>query len=678
MARKISRREFIKGAAASAVSVAGLGLLSACGEASGEPTAATSTPSAPVKGIYTPGTYTAKAAGYHSDVTVTLTFDENSITEAVVDAAGETETVGAAAADKLAEQILSAQSGDIDGVSGASRTSDAVRAAAAECIAQASGVPVAAAGKKEQAPTVVVGANTDWLGSAPEIAESEIVETIETGVLVVGGGNAGLMTAARSAKAGAKVLVIEKSVSCMNERHWIGAVDSAAAKEAEISVDRDKLAQELCRYASHRCDERLIRLWINHSGAMIDWYGDVVRQYNPDVKVHMEWDLGNDEHGVYYVPATMHNFQDDIPEHDYSEATSAYGLASLLQFLQDHGGEIRYETTLVKLEQNGEGRVTGVIAKTAEGYIRINAEKGVALCCGGYAYDKQMLAVLNPNAYLSTVEADASALDTGDGIKAAMWIGADKDPDPTAMLFDRGTIAPGELSDGNWEKSGYFHLGSQPWLKVNLRGERFCNESLPYDFVLHAAFMEPEHLYNTIYDSSWMEQIEQFQQIGCARIIPSQSGGKLQIFSPEAEAGLLAGMEAAGFVQRADTLEELAEKLNIPVDTFLATVKRYNELCAKGTDEDFGKEQYRMLPLEKAPFFGCRQGASLLCTLDGLRINTKMQVLDKESNPIEGLYAAGDCSGGFFAHNYPEYIVGVAVGRTLTEGYLLGEELAKA
>ena len=133
-------------------------------------------------------------------------------------------------------------------------------------------------------------------------------------------------------------------------------------------------------------------------------------------------------------------------------------------------------------------------------------------------------------------------------------------------------------------------------------------------------------------------------------------------------------MEQGGLIQKADTLEELAEKLNMPADAFVATVERYNELCAKGEDEDFGKESYRMLPLENPPYYGCRQGATVLCTLDGLRINTKMQVLDTEGNPIEGLYSAGDCSGGFFAHNYPEYIVGVAIGRTLTEGY----ELAKA
>lgn len=669
--KEISRRQFVKGMAAGAVGFMGMGLLSACGDSGNTPS-----PTPEAKGLYTPGTYTATATGYHGEVKVTMTFDANSITNVVVDAAGETENVGAAAADTLARQVMDAQSSAIDGVTGASLTSNAVRTAAADCIAQAGGTVAAAPTVVEQ---ITVGPNTDWLGKAPEIGESEITETLETEVLVVGGGNAGLMTAAKAAEGGAKVLVIEKAISSMNERCFIGAVDSAAARAAGVKVDKDKLAVELCRYASHRCDERLIRLWLNHSGAMIDWYGSVVKQYNPGVKVHMEWDLGAEgASSAYYVPATMHNFQDDIPEHDYSGATSFYGLSSLTSFLTEHGGAVRYETILVKLERSAAGRVTGAIAQSGGKYIRINASKGVALCCGGYAYDKTMLATLNPDAFLSTVEADASALDTGDGIKAAMWIGADKDPDPTAMLFDRGTIAPDQLSDGNWAKSGYFHLGSQPWLKVNLRGERFCNESVPYDFVLHAAFMEPDHLYNTIYDSSWMDQIAQFQQIGCARIIPSKSGGKLQICSPEAEMGLLMGMEQAGFVQRADTLEELAEKLNMPVDTFMATVNRYNELCEKGVDEDFGKESYRMLPLKTAPFFGCRQGASLLCTLDGLRINTKMQVLDTDSNPIEGLYAAGDCSGGFFAHNYPEYVVGVAVGRTLTEGYLLGQELAQA
>lgn len=671
----MDRRGFLKYAAAGALSAGAAGVLTACSKNG----TAVDSAETPIKAVYTPGSYTAAAAGYASDVSVTVTFDETSIVEVMVNAEGETQTVGVAAADKLAKQVMDAQSSAIDGVSGATRTSKAVKQAVAECIRQASGGTVVEGGDIAVTDVVEVDSDADWLGTAPEIAESEISQIVDTEVLVIGAGNAGLMTAAKAAEQGAKVLVIEKGISSMNERHWIGAVGTAAAKEAGVEIDKNKLVEELCRYASHRCNERLIRLWADHSGEAVDWYESVVKKYHPAVKLHAEWDVGEHDHGPYYVPATMHNFQDEIPEHDYSSETAHYGLESLAQNVQDHGGEIRYETSLVKLLQAENGRVTGIIAKDSNNkYLRINASKGVALCCGGYAVNKQMLAAMNPDAYQSVVQSDASALNTGDGIKAAMWIGAEKDPDGTAMLFDRGGIAPGQTADGNWDKAGYFHLGSQPWLKVNLNGERFCNESVPYDFILHAAYMEPGHLYNTIYDSNWQEQVRQFHQIGCARIEPSMSGGKLQIFSWQAEMGLLGALEQAGIVQKADTLEELAEKLGLPVDPFMETVKRYHELCAKGVDEDFGKPAYRMLPLETPPYYGCRQGASILCTLDGLRINTKMQVLDKVGVPIEGLYAAGDCSGGFFAHNYPEYIVGVAVGRTLTEGYLLGEILAQA
>ena len=333
----------------------------------------------------------------------------------------------------------------------------------------------------------------------------------------------------------------------------------------------------------------------------------------------------------------------------------------------------------LKLEQDADGRVSGALVRRADkSIVRFKASKGVLLTTGGYVCDKKMFAALNPVAYTSCLGSDASALDTGDGIRAAMWLGAAKDADATAMIFDRGSTTPDQGIDGNWEKSGYFHLGSQPWLKVNVNGERFCNESVPYDFIVHAASLQPQRVYNTIYDSNWMEHIEKFQQIGCARIIPSKSGGKLQIFSPQAEMGLLGALEQAGIIQKSDTFEEMAEKLGMPADAFAATVARYNELCAKGVDEDFGKEATRMVALDKPPYYGVRQAGTVLCTLDGLRINTRMEVLDGEGNVIPGLYAAGDCSGGFFAHNYPEYIVGVAIGRTLTEAYLVGGQLAQA
>ena len=665
----MNRREFLKKAGLMTAGMAAAGALGVTGGLAED------------SPVYTPGVYTASAEGHGGGmVKVTVTFDEKSITDIVIDASEQTEAIGVPAAKALEKQIMAAQSSAIDGVTGATSTSRAVKNAVADCIKQASngriieGGDIAAAAEEE----IKIGA-ADWLGEAPVIDETEIAETIETQILVVGAGNAGLIAAAKASSVGGQVLVIDKGVSSTTERHWIGALGTAEAIACNAKADKNLTVAELCKYASHRCDERLIRLWADRSGEAVDWLYSLVKESHPDVELHMEWDIGNGGHDTFYVPATMHNFQDNIPEHAYSSGTAEYGFDSMISAIRKNGGEIRYETALVKLEQNGAGRVTGIIATNAEGrYIRINAAKGVLLACGGYAANKAMLAAINPDAYISTINNSYCTLDTGDGIKAGMWIGADKDPDGTAMLFDRGGMRPDQdVMSANWDETGYFHMGSQPWLKVNMRGERFSNESQPYDFILHAGFMQPGHMYSTIYDSEWMRHVTQFHQIGCARIAPSESGGKLQIFSPELEARILGMLEARGIVQRADTLEELAVKLHLPVDTFVSTVNRYNELCEKGVDEDFGKEAYRMIPLKTAPFFGCRQGASLLCTLDGLRINEKMQVLNQEGEPIEGLYAAGDCSGSFFAHNYPEYVVGVAVGRSLTEGYVVGEALGR-
>jgi len=125
---------------------------------------------------------------------------------------------------------------------------------------------------------------------------------------------------------------------------------------------------------------------------------------------------------------------------------------------------------------------------------------------------------------------------------------------------------------------------------------------------------------------------------------------------------------ALGYLQKADTLDELAEKLNIPVDEFKKTVWRYNTLCLQGKDEDYGKSPHRMTPVVEPPFYGIRTCAWHLTTLNGCRINTNMQVIREDGTPIEGLYATGDCTGGFFANNYPNLFTGLACGRTMTFG----------
>lgn len=502
----------------------------------------------------------------------------------------------------------------------------------------------------------------------PPKSITDFIKTVDTDVLVIGAGNAGLFAACAAAEKGAKVTVLERNAMVGMGREWIGALDSRLQKKAGVSIDKFEVIEELSRYASHRVDQRLIKLWADNSGKTVNWLEDVAKEYGAHMV--LETDTSEENHGVYRTYPIQHNIQTDEKP---IESTHL-----LLDKSKELGVEILLETPMVQLirESDNKGKVTGAVAETKEGYIRINAKKGTILCTGGYSNNIEMLEDMNPLAVSSCAATASNAGSQGDGIKAATWIGAAKDDVGTAMIFDRAAIVPG--TDGkDWSKGAWLHMGSQPFLKVNLNGERFSNESIPYDFIVHASSLQPNDKYCMIWDADWIEHTRKFHTIGCSRIQYSKSGSKLMLFDENATAGFHEGqLVPAGIIVESDTLEGLAEKLKIPVDTFVANVKRYNELCQKGIDEDFGKESYRMISLEKPPYRGAVLGGQLLCTLDGLRINTELQVLDTNLQPIEGLYAAGNDSGGFFADNYPEYIIGSACGRTITFGRLAGQIVA--
>jgi hypothetical protein len=206
-------------------------------------------------------------------------------------------------------------------------------------------------------------------------------------------------------------------------------------------------------------------------------------------------------------------------------------------------------------------------------------------------------------------------------------------------------------------------------MKVNMDGNRYCCESAPYDFSLYPLENEKNGVYCMIWDANYWQNADSFHTIGCSRLIGSPSvpaTGEGQ--GQEATDAVIQGLIEAGMIQQADTIEDLAAKLMLPPDAFKATVERYNKMAAAGVDDEFGKPAKDLFALEKAPFYGATIGGWLLTTMDGLAINTNMQVLDAERNVIEGLYAAGDAAGGLFAHNYPELVVGIASGKSMTFG----------
>ena len=656
MMEKISRKGFLKIAAAAAMSSVTAAGLAACNAASGSSSAA---------GIYTPGTYTATAKGM-SQITATVTFDANTITKVELDLSGETESIGAAAKDKLIEQIMNAQTSQIDGVTGATITSKAVQNAVADCIQQASGGAINPA----QQPTEEASSTADWLGEEPEIAESDIKQTVDCEVLVVGAGSSGTFAAAAAAEAGAKTILIEKFGHDMASgiRDTLAACGSKQQQADGDDVSKKDAVRYLCNWSQGYTRHSLAKVWADRSGETMDWFTDVLAESNIGFLHEIDEKHSEDNYETLDVG---HSTQ-------YGEAYSEQmTMDAVLKHAEADGLEVQYEITMVKLEKDGD-RVTGLIAKNASGeYVRYNASKGVIIACGGYSGNETMMKALQPQSVEQTCINYSKPGAKGDGIKACLWAGAIMDATHASMIFDRGAIKPDQVGEYGKASDGMlFWMGSQPFLKVNLNGERFMNEYMPYDLVLHAAANQPHHTYCTIWDSKYAEDCEKFATHGCSRLYPHVNGAN-PVFPMGYVQAMNDDLQKQGYIVEADTMEELAEKLGLPVDAFTATVERYNELAAKGEDEDFGKESYRLSTLQQEPFYGVRQaGGYLICTLDGIQIDDNMHAIDQDFKAIPGLYVIGDMSGNYFAGSYPSLMAGAAAGRSATFGRLAGQNAA--
>lgn len=658
--KKISRKGFLKLASAAAMGSVTAGALAACNAASSTASSVSSSGA----GIYTPGTYTATAKGM-SEISVSVTFDANAITGVELDLSGETANIGQAAKDTLVDQIMAAQTSQIDGVSGATVTSKAVQNAVADCIRQASGGAINPAEQPLEEE-----ASADWLGEEPVVDEADITETVECEVLVVGAGSSGCFAAAAAAEAGADTLLIDRFGHDMASgiRDTLAACGSSEQLADGADVDKQVAARYICDWSQGYARYSLAKLWADRSGETIDWYTNVLAESG----ISFRHEIDEHQTSNYQYLDVGHSIQ-------YTDNyTETLAMDAVLDYAEGHGLTVRYETTMVKLEKDGSGQVTGIIAKNADdSYLRINASKGVILGCGGYSGNEEMMKALQPQSVEQTCVNYSKPGAKGDGIKACLWAGAIMDTTHTAMIFDRGAVKPdyagepGKASDGMM-----FWMGSQPFLKVNLKGERFINEYLPYDMVLHAAASQPHHTYCTIWDSKYPEDCEKFATHGCSRLYPHVNG-TAPVFPMETVIGMNEDLEEQGYIVQADTVEELAEKLGLPVDTFTATVEHYNELAANGEDTDFGKESYRLSTLTEAPFYGVRQcGGYLICTMDGIQIDDNMHALDANYQPIPGLYVIGDMSGNYFSHSYPNLMSGAAAGRSATFGRLAGQNAA--
>lgn len=491
------------------------------------------------------------------------------------------------------------------------------------------------------------GATLTFLPKPKPIRDREIAETLMFDVVVVGAGASGVPAALSAAENGAKVAVVQKAPFALSQGNTGSGVDLAASDKAGVEA----LVARLISDSNHRCDPKLVRQWAYHSGEAVRWVIDrakrggatVVDQGSPVQRAILKVN----GYSMGYVTS----FFGPKPY------TTGDGMRALAKTAEQAGVKFFFQMPAVQLVQNRSGEVQGVIARGEDGkYRKFLAKKGVILATGDYQNNKAMSDYFVPDVkHLGRKQLDK----TGDGFAMAYWAGGVFEPiGHTKMLhdFDAG---PASMCD-------------MPFLAVDRKGRRFVNETVEMS-LLNNYLKDAENAghYSQVFDADYMTQAATWP----GKLVPPEG---LKNYMPDEPGPKKGVFESQVNTHKADTLEELARKIEVDPATLVATVKRYNEVVASGKDSDFGKPAQYLAPVLKAPFFGIHRRVRVSAICSGMLVNENHQALNSDGKPIKGLYLIGNLGGGFYGGvDYPLTVFGLSLGRCYTFGYLTGRHVAR-
>ena len=573
---------------------------------------------------YTAGTYTAEANGNNGPVKVSVTVSDDAITAVEVTEHAETPGLSDPAIANIPAAIVEHQSLAIDTVSGATNTSNAILTAAAEAIALAGGdVDALKAATVEAAPVEDVEATYD--------------------VVIIGGGGAGLTAAITAAQNGASVVLIEKAGALGGNTLIAGQGFNAADPERQGAMEMDSALLETLKgyleldpadfgdfgdtlvtvqgqikeyLASGKTtlfdSPELHMLHCYMGGTRTGLDGTVI---SPDLAL-VDVFAHNALDGLKWLESIGGGWEDTVSTILGAMWPRSHGLATgnviptLEQAARENGVEILLNTAGKELTME-DGKVSGVIAKNGEATVTLHANKSVIIATGGFAANAPMVCQYNNYwpGLSDTMASTNSANLTGDGIVMAQAIGADVTGMGFAQLMPSSHPVDGSLFTGVWGSA-------ETQLFVNKQGKRFVNEYAERDVLSKAALEQEDALFFIIADKEIVDQY----------------------------ADRLETLESTGCIYLADTLEELAEKIGVPADTFVETVNKYNEYTLAKHDPDFGKEFFGN-PIDEAPFCATPRSPSLHHTMGGLKINTETEVLDTNGNAMTDFLVFGRIAG---------------------------------
>lgn len=507
--------------------------------------------------------------------------------------------------------------------------------------------------KKKDSASKNESGGWSWETPPEPIPDSKIKETIESDIVIVGAGIAGVTAALRASEMGAKVTVIEKNDFPSSRGGHYGAWYTQAMKEAGVEPgDKYQIFRDWVKMCGNRCNEKIVWEYLDRSGEAFDWLinkSKGVLQFIP---------IDNRYRGPdYYEYPGTHIIAGEFEDNKNNLTPVVY---YMWKKSEEQGVKYYFKTPAQQLVKDG-GRVTAVIAKDKDGYKKFVGKKAVVLATGDIGGDPEMV-----KAYAGDVGQlpktnmyTPVGLNTGDGHKMGMWAGGHMEMGPLPTMI--------HLIKYAWYCFGFLY--------VNTEGKRFMNEDTWIQAKSIRILTQPGNVDYafSIFDSKYLDELKDQIEIAGGQFWDDMV--RIGPWKPDTTKKTVEDAIKSGNGFRADTLEELADLIGVDKTNFINTVNKYNEMARAGEDTEFHKRKELLTTIEKPPFYALKFGPAMLVIPGGLEISENYEVVDDNKKPIPGLYAIGNVAGGRYGVDYPVCINGNSHGSALTMGYLVAERI---
>jgi fumarate reductase flavoprotein subunit len=477
-----------------------------------------------------------------------------------------------------------------------------------------------------------------------------MVDSIETDIAVIGSGATGLAAALTAVEGGVRVTILEKmrrTGGTSSFAEGMFAVESEMQLQRNIGITRDEAFKMIMDYGHWWANPRLVRAFVDESAATIAWLQKLGVQFEGPMAM---WPDANRTWHVFRGPR---------------KARASVAIRTLVARAKEMGVDIRLATEAKRLIKKG-GRISGVVAQKEGKALQVRA-KAVIIGTGGYANNKEWIKKYTGFDLDVNLFPIHNVGKTGDGIRMAWEAGAAEEGIGLLHMMRIGPLlGPGIKLMGQLESAGF-----QPNLFINQQGVRYFDEGLLMNFTYDGnavARLKEGYSYAIFDEAQRREWIERGIKTSAGTITPP--GTRLTEFEGEWKTAMESGNPN---LFEADSIEALAKQIGVEPAVLKATLEEYNRFCEQGHDELFAKDPKYLRPLRRPKFYAVRCYRVFLGTIGGIRINHRMEVVDKEDDkPIPGLYAGGIDAGGLYGDSYDVYAAGGAYGFAVNSGRIAG------